>query len=443
MGSMKAATCQHRCPADGSRLGRVVLPRPQFLAGKGLHATRAVHRIRVGAGRASGQVIRCEKVGGCFGLQASQVSWNSMRLLLRHLFMCELSRPAQRWAACQQGVLQSCKTHDASSARAARCAGAAARGELDACHAAQVVGIDLGTTNSAVAAMEGGKPTIITNSEGARTTPSVVAFTKAGDRLVGQASARCGPHARPFIALWKFLAESGSRLCMRSRRGRHTSPLWSRERCVCAQLGCPHARRAPRQIAKRQGVVNPENTFASVKRFIGRKMNEVKEESKQVPYKVRRAPAGGARSGQVSGSSCGSVRGARTAARLLWLAARQRGRGRLGTAPCGCLQRLGSRRLHAPRLRRLHACVLGGCKARGVCAKESCQLAQWCRSEDVGARAAEHRRQRQREDRVPQRRQAVCGGGDQRAGAAQAGRRLGQVPQRQGARAARAAARRG
>ena len=50
----------------------------------------------------------------------------------------------------------------------------------------QVVGIDLGTTNSAVAAMEGGKPTIVTNAEGARTTPSVVAFTKAGDRLVGQ-----------------------------------------------------------------------------------------------------------------------------------------------------------------------------------------------------------------------------------------------------------------
>eukprot|EP00884_Botryococcus_braunii_P010604 jgi/Botrbrau1/19545/Bobra.0035s0037.1 len=89
----------------------------------------------------------------------------------------------------------------------------------------KVVGIDLGTTNSAVAAMEGGKPTIVTNAEGARTTPSVVAFTKTGDRLVGQ-------------------------------------------------------------IAKRQAVVNPENTFASVKRFIGRKMNEVKEESKQVPYKV-------------------------------------------------------------------------------------------------------------------------------------------------------------
>ena len=54
----------------------------------------------------------------------------------------------------------------------------------------QVVGIDLGTTNSAVAAMEGGKPTIVTNAEGARTTPSVVAFTKTGDRLVGQVT--CG-----------------------------------------------------------------------------------------------------------------------------------------------------------------------------------------------------------------------------------------------------------
>ncbi|KAL0360088.1 UNVERIFIED_CONTAM: Stromal heat shock-related protein, chloroplastic [Sesamum radiatum] len=89
----------------------------------------------------------------------------------------------------------------------------------------KVVGIDLGTTNSAVAAMEGGQPTIITNAEGQRTTPSVVAYTKAGDRLVGQ-------------------------------------------------------------IAKRQAVVNPENTFFSVKRFIGRKMNEVDDESKQVSYKV-------------------------------------------------------------------------------------------------------------------------------------------------------------
>ena len=55
----------------------------------------------------------------------------------------------------------------------------------------QVVGVDLGTTNSAVAAMEGGKPTIVTNAEGARTTPSVVAYTKTGDRLVGQVSINC------------------------------------------------------------------------------------------------------------------------------------------------------------------------------------------------------------------------------------------------------------
>merc|ERR1719163_2691871 len=91
--------------------------------------------------------------------------------------------------------------------------------------AEKVVGIDLGTTNSAVAAMEGGSPTIVTNSEGGRTTPSVVAYAKNGDRLVGQ-------------------------------------------------------------IAKRQGVVNPENTFFSVKRFIGRKYDEVGEELKQVPYSV-------------------------------------------------------------------------------------------------------------------------------------------------------------
>lgn len=91
----------------------------------------------------------------------------------------------------------------------------------------KVVGIDLGTTNSAVGAMEGGKPTIVTNAEGQRTTPSVVAYTKNGDRLVGQ-------------------------------------------------------------IAKRQAVVNPENTFFSVKRFIGRKMSEVDEESKQVSYRVIR-----------------------------------------------------------------------------------------------------------------------------------------------------------
>jgi molecular chaperone DnaK len=89
----------------------------------------------------------------------------------------------------------------------------------------KVIGIDLGTTNSVVAVMEGGKSEVITNSEGQRTTPSVVAYTKKGDLLVGQ-------------------------------------------------------------IAKRQAVVNPENTFYSVKRFIGRKTSEVTEELRQVPYKV-------------------------------------------------------------------------------------------------------------------------------------------------------------
>jgi chaperone protein DnaK len=89
----------------------------------------------------------------------------------------------------------------------------------------KVVGIDLGTTNSCVAVMEGGKPTVIANAEGLRTTPSVVAFAKNGDQLVGQ-------------------------------------------------------------IAKRQSVMNPENTFYSVKRFIGRKSEEVNNESKEVSYKV-------------------------------------------------------------------------------------------------------------------------------------------------------------
>ena len=89
----------------------------------------------------------------------------------------------------------------------------------------KVIGIDLGTTNSVVAVMEGGKPEVITNAEGQRTTPSVVAYTKKGDLLVGQ-------------------------------------------------------------IAKRQSVINPENTFYSVKRFIGRKTNEVNEELRQVSYKV-------------------------------------------------------------------------------------------------------------------------------------------------------------
>ncbi|WP_448570191.1 molecular chaperone DnaK [Trichothermofontia sp.] len=90
---------------------------------------------------------------------------------------------------------------------------------------AKVVGIDLGTTNSCVAVMEGGKPTVIANAEGFRTTPSVVAYAKNGDRLVGQ-------------------------------------------------------------IAKRQAVMNPQNTFYSVKRFIGRKFDEVTHETTEVSYKV-------------------------------------------------------------------------------------------------------------------------------------------------------------
>lgn len=90
----------------------------------------------------------------------------------------------------------------------------------------KVVGIDLGTTNSVVAVMEGGKPSVIQNAEGFRTTPSVVAYTKNGDRLVGQ-------------------------------------------------------------IAKRQAVINPDNTFYSVKRFIGRRSDEVSEELKQVSYIVK------------------------------------------------------------------------------------------------------------------------------------------------------------
>lgn len=90
---------------------------------------------------------------------------------------------------------------------------------------AKVVGIDLGTTNSVVAAIEGGQPTVITNAEGLRTTPSIVAYTKKQELLVGQ-------------------------------------------------------------IAKRQAVINPENTFFSVKRFIGSKESEISTESKQLPYKV-------------------------------------------------------------------------------------------------------------------------------------------------------------
>src|SRR6184192_4320461 len=98
----------------------------------------------------------------------------------------------------------------------------------------KIIGIDLGTTNSVVAVMEGGEPVVITNPEGGRLTPSVVAFTKTGERLVGQ-------------------------------------------------------------VAKRQAVTNPENTVFSIKRFMGRKFNEVNEEMKMVPYHVVAASNGDAR----------------------------------------------------------------------------------------------------------------------------------------------------
>src|SRR5688500_11012739 len=98
---------------------------------------------------------------------------------------------------------------------------------------AKILGIDLGTTNSCMSIMEGGEPVVLENSEGARTTPSVVAFTKTGERLVGQA-------------------------------------------------------------AKRQAITNPQNTVFSVKRFMGRKFDEVQEELKRVPYKVVKAANGDA-----------------------------------------------------------------------------------------------------------------------------------------------------
>jgi molecular chaperone DnaK len=98
----------------------------------------------------------------------------------------------------------------------------------------KIIGIDLGTTNSVVAVMEGGEPVVITNPEGSRLTPSVVAFTKTGERLVGQ-------------------------------------------------------------VAKRQAVTNPENTVFSIKRFMGRRYDEVTEEMKMVPYTVAAAPNGDVR----------------------------------------------------------------------------------------------------------------------------------------------------
>ncbi len=98
----------------------------------------------------------------------------------------------------------------------------------------KIIGIDLGTTNSVVAVMEGGSPVVIANPEGGRTTPSVVAFTKSGERLVGQ-------------------------------------------------------------VAKRQAITNPENTVYSIKRFMGRRFNEVQSEIKTVPYRVIEGPNGDVR----------------------------------------------------------------------------------------------------------------------------------------------------
>src|SRR3989442_12940465 len=98
----------------------------------------------------------------------------------------------------------------------------------------KIIGIDLGTTNSVVAIMEGNEPKVIVNAEGSRITPSVVGFTKSGERLVGQ-------------------------------------------------------------VAKRQAVTNAENTVYSIKRFMGRKYEEVNEEMKMVPYKVTRSSNGDAR----------------------------------------------------------------------------------------------------------------------------------------------------
>src|SRR5213594_4223073 len=98
----------------------------------------------------------------------------------------------------------------------------------------KIIGIDLGTTNSVVAVMEGGKPVVIPNAEGSRTTPSVVAFTDKGELLVGQ-------------------------------------------------------------VAKRQAITNPENTVFSIKRFMGRRMDEVTEEMKMVPYRVVAGPGNAVR----------------------------------------------------------------------------------------------------------------------------------------------------
>src|SRR5512138_1818021 len=98
----------------------------------------------------------------------------------------------------------------------------------------KIIGIDLGTTNSVVSVIEGGEPKVIINQEGNRLTPSVVGFTKEGEKLVGQ-------------------------------------------------------------VAKRQSITNPENTVYSIKRFMGRKFSEVQDEMKRVPYHVVEGPNGDAR----------------------------------------------------------------------------------------------------------------------------------------------------
>src|SRR3954468_21708665 len=98
---------------------------------------------------------------------------------------------------------------------------------------AKILGIDLGTTNSCMAVMEGGEPLVLENSEGRRITPSIVAFAKSGERLVGD-------------------------------------------------------------VAKRQAITNSRNTIYSIKRFMGRKYDEVQEETKRVPYKVVRGANGDA-----------------------------------------------------------------------------------------------------------------------------------------------------
>src|SRR3712207_1211225 len=108
------------------------------------------------------------------------------------------------------------------------------RSSQGAAHMGKTIDIDLGTTNSCMAVLEGGEPTVIENAEGGRTTPSVVAFAKSGERLVGT-------------------------------------------------------------VAKRQAVTNPENTVFSIKRFMGRKEAEVRDEESMVPYKVVAGPNGDAR----------------------------------------------------------------------------------------------------------------------------------------------------